>query len=110
MGRVSPDVSGCCDMPTKNINLTDHYSEFVDQLITSGRYKNASEVLRAGLRLLEQTTTEEQQKLAMLRELAAAGFDEIDQGEGIRFSKSERLSAHIAKLGRRAAKRGRKNG
>lgn len=91
-------------MPTRNINLTDHYSEFVEQLIASGRYKNASEVLRAGLRLLEQTTTEEQEKLSLLRKLAAEGFDQIDQGQGIAISNQQQLASHIAKLGRRAAK------
>ena len=70
-------------MPTKNVNLTEHYSEFVDHVIASGRYKNASEVLRAGLRLLEQRTAEEEQTLALLRNLAAEGFEQIDQGQGI---------------------------
>ncbi len=36
-------------MPTKNVNLTDHYSQFVEQLVASGQYKNASEVFRARL-------------------------------------------------------------
>ena len=91
-------------MPTKNINLTDHYSEFVEHLVASGRYKNASEVLRAGLRLLEQTTTEEHEKLALLRNLASEGFQQIDQGKGIELPNERRLATHIAKLGRSAAK------
>ncbi len=91
-------------MPTKNVNLTEHYSAFVDQLIASGRYKNASEVLRAGLRLLEQTTSEEQEKLALLRNLANEGFQQLDQGQGIEIRNPRQLASHIAKLGRRAAK------
>ena len=70
-------------MPTKNVNLTEHYSEFVDQLVASGRYKNASEVFRDGLRLLELKTSEGEQRLALLRSLAVEGFDQIDQGQGI---------------------------
>ncbi len=99
-------------MPTKNVNLTDHYSAFVDHLITSGRFRNSSEVVRAGLRLLEQSTAEEEQKLALLRELAAEGFQQLDQGEGVEFSDRARLAAHIAKLGRRASNtvRGRETG
>ena len=50
-------------MPTKNINLTEHYSEFVEHLIASGRYKNASEVLREGLRLLEQNRRKNKKSL-----------------------------------------------
>lgn len=78
-------------MPTKNVNLTEHYTLFVDDLIESGRYNSASEVLCAGLRLLEQRTTEEEQKLELLRSLAAKGFDQIDQGKGIEFSSARHL-------------------
>ncbi len=95
-------------MPAKNVNLTEHYSEFVDNLVESGRYKNAGEVLRAGLRLLEQSTTEDEQKLALLRNLAAEGFGQIDQGQGIELPNQKRLSAHIAKLGREAAETARR--
>jgi antitoxin ParD1/3/4 len=91
-------------MPTKNVNLTEHYSEFLDHLVASGRYKNASDVLRAGLRLLEQRTTEDEQRLAVLRNLAAEGFEQIDQGQGIELPNRQRLSAHIAELGHQAAR------
>ena len=91
-------------MPTKNVNLTDHYSQFVEQLVASGQYKNASEVFRAGLRLLEQSNAAEEQKLSLLRSLAQQGFDEIDQGRGIELRTEKSLKSHIAKLGRRAAR------
>ena len=89
-------------MPTKNVNLTDHYSQFVEQLVASGQYKNASEVFRAGLRLLEESNAVGEQKLAMLRQLAKQGFDEIDQGRGIQLTSEKKLKSHIAKLGRKA--------
>jgi antitoxin ParD1/3/4 len=92
-------------MPTKNINLTEHYSGFVEHLVASGRYKNVSEVLRAGLRLLEQQTTEQEEKLTLLRRLANEGFGQLDQGQGIELTNRRRLASHIAELGRRAAKR-----
>ena len=41
-------------MPTRNINFTGYYDEFVNELITSGRFSSASEVMRAGLRLLSR--------------------------------------------------------
>jgi antitoxin ParD1/3/4 len=36
-------------MPTRNINLTEHSDRFVNEQVEAGRYKNASEVFRAGL-------------------------------------------------------------
>ncbi|HAX09028.1 MAG TPA: type II toxin-antitoxin system ParD family antitoxin, partial [Marinobacter hydrocarbonoclasticus] len=41
-------------MATRNIVLTDHQSQVVDHLVASSRYQNASEVLRAGLRMVEE--------------------------------------------------------
>lgn len=41
-------------MPTRNVVLTDHQSALVDDLVAKGRYQNASEAMRAGLRLLER--------------------------------------------------------
>ncbi|WBU59264.1 type II toxin-antitoxin system ParD family antitoxin [Paracoccus albus] len=45
-------------MATRNVVLTDAQSELVDRLVASGRYQNASEALRAGLRLLERNEAE----------------------------------------------------
>lgn len=92
-------------MPTRNVNLTEHYDDFVQEQIASGRYKNASEVMRAGLRLLESQTSEEQERLQLLRSLAAEGFDGIDQGKGINVRNETELRGRIASIGKRAAKR-----
>jgi len=40
-----------------SISLGDHSTDFVDQQVTSGRYSSASDVVRAGLRLLEEDET-----------------------------------------------------
>jgi antitoxin ParD1/3/4 len=92
-------------MPTRNINLTEHYDRFIEQQVASGQFKNASEVTRAGLRLLEQHSREEQEKLAALRALAAKGFDELDQGRGIVLEGRDQLAEFIGQAGRRAAAR-----
>lgn len=91
-------------MTTKNISLTEHYSELVDTLVASGRYKNASEVVREGLRLLEQRTTEDDRRLELLQQLAAEGFRQLDQGKGVGLKTSSQIADHISKLGRQAAK------
>jgi antitoxin ParD1/3/4 len=61
-------------MPTRNVNLTDELERFVQAKVGSGRYENASEVVRAALRILER---EEQQYEAKLGALRSA----IDQGD-----------------------------
>ena len=54
-------------MPTRNVVITDHQETFIGQLVRSGRYKNASEVLRESVRLLERRELEETAKLALLQ-------------------------------------------
>ena len=41
-------------MPTRNVVLTNHQAHLVEELVSTGRYQNASEVLREGLRLLKE--------------------------------------------------------
>ena len=60
-------------MPTRNINLTPELDQFVDTRIRNGRYANASEVLRAGLRALEEDEKEDQARLEALRNAVQAG-------------------------------------
>jgi antitoxin ParD1/3/4 len=54
-------------MPTRNVVLTEQQADLVEALVGSGRYQNASEVLRDGLRLLQRREDEEQAKLEALR-------------------------------------------
>jgi len=61
-------------MPTRNVNLTTELDHFVATKVKSGRYENASEVVRAGLRSLELAEQEYAAKLALLRSA-------IDQGD-----------------------------
>jgi antitoxin ParD1/3/4 len=84
-------------------DITGHYEDFVNQLVTSGRYSNPSEVVREGLRLLEQHEDDDEHKLATLRKLAKEGFDQLDRGEGIVLHGDEELEAFIREAGRKAA-------
>ena len=54
-------------MPTRNVNLTDELDSFVAYLVRSGRYENASEVVRDGLRILERAERHHLAKLAAIR-------------------------------------------
>ena len=49
--------------------------------ITSGRFSNASEVVREGLRFLEQREQEDDAKIEWLRSAANEGFDATDRGD-----------------------------
>ena len=54
-------------VPTRNVNLTDELDRFVLKKVKSGRYENASEVVRAALRTLEREEQEYEAKLTALR-------------------------------------------
>ena len=62
-------------MPTRNVVLTEHQEAFIGKLVGSGRYRNASEVLRESLRLMERRESLEAVKLEYLR-------TRLDQAEG----------------------------
>jgi antitoxin ParD1/3/4 len=58
-------------MKNTSISLGNYFDEFVQSQVSTGRYKNVSEVIRAGLRLLE---TEETKAIA-LRNAIEAGLN-----------------------------------
>ncbi len=67
-------------MATRNVVLSQHQHELVESLVASGRYQNASEVLRDGLRLLEQQEAEDAAKVAALRAAAEQGWADLASG------------------------------
>ncbi|GIK50452.1 MAG: type II toxin-antitoxin system ParD family antitoxin [Hyphomonadaceae bacterium] len=54
-----------------SVSLGDHFNGFIEQQVATGRYASASDVIRAGLRLLEENET----KLQRLREALQEGLD-----------------------------------
>lgn len=91
-------------MPTRNVVLTDHHEKVIADLVASGRYQNASEVLRDGLRLIEERAAREAAKLRALQEAARAGFTDIDEGRFTRLD-AEGIDELMDELGREAIKR-----
>lgn len=85
-------------MPTRNVVLTDRQAEMIEDLVESGRYQNASEVLREGLRLLELRNAEDKAKLKALREAARVGLADIEAGRYTAFESSEDLRRHFNAL------------
>ena len=62
-------------MPTRNVVLSEPQANLVRELVDSGRYQNASEVIRAGLRLLEDHEAALQEVRAGLLEGLAQAAD-----------------------------------
>jgi antitoxin ParD1/3/4 len=85
-------------MPTRNVVVTKSQEQLIESLVESGRYQNASEVLREGLRLVERREAEEAGKLKALRAAARTGVDALDRGEFKEFESFEDLQAYLDDL------------
>ena len=81
-----------------NVSLTPQLETMIQQRVASGRYNNASEVVREALRLLEEREKEEQAKLEHLRSLLAVG---LEQRSGVSSSSSRRSTWKTLTEGRR---------
>jgi len=83
-------------VPTRNVNLTDELDHFVAAKVASGRYENASEVVRASLRALEREEQEYDARLANLRKA-------LEEGEASGDADDYSLEGLIAELDREKA-------
>jgi antitoxin ParD1/3/4 len=78
-------------MPTCNVVLTDHQATFVEQMVSSGRYQNVSEVLR----LIERREQHDAGRLKLLRQAAKVGMADIAAGRFKTFATSEALGLEL---------------
>ncbi len=85
-------------MPTRNIVLSAHQAELIARLVASGRYQNASEVLREGLRLIESREAEEQARIEALRDAARVGIADVQAGRFRTFETPDALEQHLASV------------
>ncbi len=83
-------------MPTRNVVLTDRQAKIIERLVSSGRYQNASEVLREGIRRIERQEAEDKARLKALREAARIGIADIEAGHLRTFEAAEPLRRHLA--------------
>ncbi|MBL8674427.1 MAG: type II toxin-antitoxin system ParD family antitoxin [Rhodospirillales bacterium] len=95
-------------MPTRNVVLTQRQADLVDELVSSGRYQNASEVLRDGLRMVESRDAEERAKLKALREAAKIGIADMEAGRYRSFNTPAALRAHVENLAKEVIARRRR--
>lgn len=80
-------------MPTRNVNLTDMLDRFIVEKVKSGRYENASEVMRAALRALDREEREHEAKVTALRSA-------IDVGDSSWIARGDVFRRVRQKLGR----------
>ena len=85
-------------MPTRNVVLTDYQAELVERLVSSGRYQNASEVLREGLRLVEGQEAEGKARIKALRDAARIGIADLEVGQYRTFNAPADLEHHLETL------------
>ena len=93
-------------MPTahgRNVALTSHLAKFVDDLVASGTYNNASEVVRDGLRELQRRKHADQ--LTEIRARVGTALDELDRGEGTGGPPGEVLGGVLTEVKRRLRNR-----
>ena len=76
-----------------SVTLGNHFEQIIERSIKSGRYSSASEVIRAGLRMVD----EKEQKIRLLREA-------IEAGERSGYVKNCDPVKHLAELNRKHAK------
>jgi len=87
-------------MATLSVNLPETLGGFVEDRVASGEFRDASEVVGAGLTLLKKRAEREQRKLERLRAAIQVGIDEIERGEG-EVVEWDRLDEWLSGLGRR---------
>ena len=85
-------------MLTRNIVLTDNQAQYIEQLVASGRYPNANEVLREGLRLVERLESLDAARLVALREAVRVGDEDIAAGRFDSFDSPDELGQFLAGL------------
>jgi antitoxin ParD1/3/4 len=85
-------------MPTRNVVLTEYQAELVERLVSSGRYQNASEVLREGLRLIEDQEAQAKARLKALRDSARVGIADVEAGRFRTFDSAADLNRHLGTL------------
>ena len=90
-------------MPTRNINLTSRYDSFLTRQVNSGRFKNASEVVRAALHLLEREELEAKAKLEALRREARVGEEAYSRGETTFIEDDAALDRFFSQIAKEAA-------
>jgi antitoxin ParD1/3/4 len=96
------------DMRQLNVSITPYFSKFMQDKVKSGRYTNASEVLREALRRLEQEEMLAEQSRIVdpdnVREAVLQGLNSIERGDFTELSTQEDLERFFGDIVQRGKK------
>jgi len=92
-------------MTDPTLKLTETQSAMVDQLVRSGRFDDAGDVVEAALGLLLEHEADDAKKLATLRRAVDAGLADLDAGRSETFDDPDQLRTRLTSLSETAARR-----
>lgn len=84
-----------------NVSLTKELENFVSELVASGMYYSASEVVRDGLRLLKEQEALKKIRTEELRAEIMLGIEDLKAGNSMSFSSDEEILQEIKKRGQK---------
>ena len=89
-----------------NVQIDSAQQAFINELVTSGKYASENDVIRAGLRLLQEQASERAAQLEELRQKIQVGLDQIERGEVVSLDIDAIREKGMRILSQRAAKQG----
>ncbi len=89
-----------------NVQIDPAQQAFINELVSSGKFASETDVIRAGLRLLQEQAADRAAKLEELRQNIQVGIDEIERGEVVPLDIDGIREQGMRILAERAAKQG----
>jgi antitoxin ParD1/3/4 len=90
-------------MPTHNVELSEQQEALIANLVESGEFRDASDVMLEGLRMVEESRKLDADKEDEICKAIQAGVDDLDQGRFVTLSERNETASHIRSLAHRAA-------
>ena len=82
-----------------NVSLTKELENFIGELVASGMYYSASEVVRDGLRLLKEQEASKKMRVEELRTEIMLGIEDLKAGNSMSFTSEEEIFQEVKKRG-----------
>lgn len=89
-------------MRTHNVVLSDRQEAMIADLIQTGEFRNADEVMQEGLRLVEAIRVREADKEDLLRAAVRVGLDDLNEDRFTALADAGEIAKHLRFLGERA--------